>query len=678
MQLKRALTLTILLCSLPLLAATPPTPLKSGVDLSAMDPSTQPGDDFFQYANGTWLKDNPIPPAYSRWGAFAEVQERNQAVLHDILEALQKTPDASLDPDSRKLRDDYATAMNEAKLEHDGLTPLAQEFDRIQKIASRDDLLTQCLHMNEIGISPLFDTSVYVDEKHSDRYSLHLSQAHLGLPERGYYVGTAPDSIDTRDKYHDHVAAMFTLLGDSPTTAAANADTILAIETQLAKSSRTPVQLRDDEAQYNPKTEAELEALAPNLNIPLLFKTLNIPDTATVIVGQPEYFTTANALLQSVTLDQWRTYLRWRLIHALASNLSSPFENENFHFYQQVMTGATELLPRWKRELRAVDHHLGEVLGRLYVEKAFPPSAKQRIHELVDNIRTAYRHRLETCDWMSPETRKFAVGKLDAIQLKLGYPDHWRDYSTLDITTDSFAQNSMRSASFEFHFWLAKLGQPVDHTLWDMTTPTVNAYYNPSLNEIVFPAGILQAPFFQPDADDAVNYGAIGAVIGHEMTHGFDDQGSRYDAVGNLHDWWTPEDRARYNARTHAIVEEFNACIPTGDFHINGLLTLGENIADLGGLTITYQAYLDSLHNQPAPTLDGFTGTQRFFLGYAAVWRGSERPASLRQLLRTNAHSPNRFRVMVPLSNLQPFYDAFSLTPTNKMYRPPESRAAVW
>ena len=414
--------------------------------------------------------------------------------------------------DSRKLRDDYATAMDEAKLEHDGLAPLAGEFANPHpKNPPRATTSSpKCLHMNEIGAcTPLFDTYICrVDRKpHSDRCSLHLSQARLGLPERGYYVGTAPDSLDTRAKYHDHLTAMFTLLGDSSTTAAANADTVLAIETQARTIlPHPPSSSATMKPNTTPKSKSELTtALAPNLNIPLLFQTLNIPDTATVIVGQPEYFTTANTLLQSVSLDQWRTYLRWRLIHALASDLSSPFENENFHFYQHVMTGATELLPRWKRELRAVDRHLGEILGRLYVEKAFPPAAKQRIHELVDNIRAAYRHRLETCDWMSPETRKFAVAKLDAIQLKLGYPDHWRDYSALTITTDSFAQNSMRSNAFEFHFWLAKLGQPVDHTLWDMTTPTVNAYYNPSLNEIVFPAGILQTPFFQPDAgNDAV------------------------------------------------------------------------------------------------------------------------------------------------------------------------------
>jgi endothelin-converting enzyme len=325
-----------------------------------------------------------------------------------------------------------------------------------------------------------------------------------------------------------------------------------------------------------------------------------------------------------------------------------------------------------------IDRHLGEPLGRLYVAKAFPPSAKERIQQLVDNMRTAYRHRLQSVDWMSPETRAIAIAKLDAIHLKLGYPDKWRDFSALVIQPDSYVLNALRAATFNEHFWLAKLGGPVDHSLWDMTPPTVNAYYDPTLNEIVFPAGILQPPFFQPDADDAVNYGSIGAVIGHEMTHGFDDQGSKYNATGNLHDWWTPADRARYTARTDKIVQEFNACIGVDDIHVNGKLTLGENIADLGGLTIAYDAYHESLHGRPAPTIDGLTGDQRFFLGYAISWRGIYRSAYLRQLLRTNPHSPDEFRTNIPLSNLTPFYDAFGLTPESKMYRTPENRAAVW
>ena len=345
------------------------------------------------------------------------------------------------------------------------------------------------------------------------------------------------------------------------------------------------------------------------------------------------------------------------------------------------MRGTKEMLPRWKRAQMQIDRHLGEPLGRLYVAKAFPASAKERVRQLVDNLRTAYRHRLQSAEWMSPETRATAIAKLDAIHLKLGYPDKWRDYSALALQPDSYVLNAFRTAAFNEHFWLAKLGGPVDHSLWEMTPPTVNAYYDPTLNEIVFPAGILQPPFFQSDADAAANYGSIGAVIGHEMTHGFDDQGSKFDATGNLHDWWTPADRARYTARTDKIVQQFNACIALDDLHVNGKLTLGENIADLGGVTIAYDAYHESLNGPPektAPIIDGLTGDQRFFLAYAISWRGIYRPAYLRQLLRTNPHSPDEFRANIPLSNLTPFYEAFHLTPDNKMYRTPEARAAVW
>ncbi|MGN6367332.1 MAG: M13 family metallopeptidase [Phycisphaerae bacterium] len=659
-------------------AARAAEPLNSGIDRAGINPAVQPGDDFFQYANGTWIQQNPIPPAYPTWGAFNEVSERNRAILKEILDGLENSSDASLDPDSRKLRDFYATAMEETRLEHDAVTPLAPEFDRIQHIASREDLLAEIIHLHALGADPLLDIFVSIDQKHASRYALYFWQGGMGLPEKSYYFSDDENSKEIRRQYDQHITAMFTLLGDSPDLAAAHAKTVFALETQLAQASRTPVQLRDDEANYNLKTAAELATLAPNLNIPTLLHAMNVAADQPLVVGQPEFLAAASKLLDTLPLEDWKTYCRWRLIHTAAPFLSATFEKEDFHFYQQVMRGTREMLPRWKRAQMQIDRFLGEPLGRLYVARAFPPSAKDRIRQLVDNMRTAYRHRLQSCDWMSPETRATAIAKLEAIHLKLGYPDKWRDFSGLDIQPDSYVLNALRAAAFNEHFWLAKLGGPVDHSLWQMSPPTGNAYYEPTLNEIVFPAGILQPPFFQPDADDAVNYGSIGAIIGHEMTHGFDDQGSKYDANGNLHDWWTPADRARYTARTDKIVDEFNACIALDDLTVNGKLTLGENIADLGGLTIAYDAYHESLHGQPAPVIDGLTGDQRFFLGYAVSWRGVYRPAALRQLVRTNPHSPDEFRTNIPLSNFTPFYEAFHLTPENKMYRDPKDRAAVW
>jgi putative endopeptidase len=470
------------------------------------------------------------------------------------------------------------------------------------------------------------------------------------------------------------------LAGDSPEVAATNADTVLRIETQLAQSARTPTQLRDDEANYNKKSTTELAALAPNLPWPVFFKSVTGADAdfADVIIGQPEFVENLNTMLGSVSMADWRTYLRWHLLHSAAPFLSEPFETENFRFYSQTMRGAKEMEPRWKRALHTLDREMGEALGRLYVEKYFSPAAKKRVSELVRNLLDAYKERLETREWMSPETRKLALEKLATITPKLAYPDKWRDYTTLDVQPDAYVLNVFRAHDFELRFWLAKLHQPVDHTLWSMTPPTVNAYYNPTLNEIVFPAGILQPPFFYATADDAVNYGSIGAVIGHEITHGFDDQGSRFDHAGNLKNWWTPEDRARFTAKTDALVKQYSDCTPLPDLHVNGRLTLGENIADLGGLTIAYYAYLKSLHGQPAPIIDNLTGPQRFFIGYAYSWCGSSRDAQLRFQLRTDPHSPPEFRTLVPLWNFAPFYDAFNVQPTDKMFRPPEQRVEIW
>jgi putative endopeptidase len=651
--------------------------LKSGIDRANFDESVKPGDDFFQYVNGNWIKHNPLPAEYSRWGSFSQLHDDNLIALKEIVEGLSKQT-GPLDENRRKIRDLYATAMDEAKLDNLGAAPLKEELDRIAKVETRDELLAEIGHLHATGVGALLSTYVNQDEKQSTRYTVYLHQGGLSLPEREYYLGTSDYYKQLRRQYVEHVTKMLGLLGDPSDKAAAAADAILAIETKLAEASRTPVQLRDREANYNKYSLADLAKLTPNLNWDLFWKSAGIDKLTDVIVGQPGFFTRANELVASVPADQWRDYLRWHLIHSTAAYLSDPIERENFRFYSETLRGTKQMQPRWKRAINTIDSRMGEALGQLYVEKHFPPEAKRRMDELVKNVMAAYRERIEKLDWMGPETKKQALAKLATVMPKIGYPDKWRDYSTLEIGADSYVQNVLRAEAFGWRYNINHLGKPVDRGEWGMSPPTVNAYYNPSLNEIVFPAGILQPPFFDSTADDAVNYGAIGAVIGHEITHGFDDQGSRSDAEGNLRNWWTADDRARFTAKTDKLVAQYDDCHVLGDLHVNGRLTLGENLADLGGVTIAYAAYQRSLGGKPAPVIDGLTGPQRFFIGFAQVWRGSIRDAEQRVLLRTDPHSPVQFRALVPLSNVQALYDAFNIKPADKMYRAPEKRVEVW
>jgi putative endopeptidase len=674
----RVLPLALAVCLAPSIGVAADPPLASGIDRSGFDTSVRPGDNFFQYVNGNWVKENPIPAEYSRWGAFPKLRDDNLIAEREILDELTKKPAGNLDDDSRKLRDFYATAMDESKLEAAGTKPLAGWLDKISQVKNKEELVTLLGQLEATGLGTLFRFSVRQDEKQSSRYAAQLGQDGLGLPERDYYLGKSDDSKRIRDAYREHVAKMLTLLGDSPEAAAKAADTVLAIETQLADASRAPVQLRDREAQYNKMSVKELAELTPNLDWDRYWKAIDLAGVTDVIVGQPEFFKRANELLASVRAADWQAYLRWHLIHDTAPYLSDALVNENFHFYSEVMRGVTQIQPRWKRAIGTLDRQMGEALGRLYVEKYFKPDAKKRMDELVKNLMLAYHERLETRDWMSEETKKQALAKLATVRPKIGYPDKWRDYSKLQIGTDSYVQNVLNAEAFETRRQFSRLHKPVDRDEWHMTPPTVNAYYNEVNNEIVFPAGILQPPFFNPAADDAVNYGGIGAVIGHEITHGFDDQGSRSDADGNLRNWWTTEDRARFTAKTDKLVQQYDACVAVGDAHVNGKLTLGENLADLGGVMIAYKAYQKSLGGEPAEVIDGLTGDQRFFMGFAQVWRGSTRDAERRVAQRTDPHSPEFVRATVPLSNVQAFYDAFGIKPGDNMYRAPQDRVEVW
>jgi putative endopeptidase len=653
------------------------TKLKSGVDRANFDTAVKPGDNFYQYVNGEWIKRNPIPPEYSRWGAFPKLRDDNLAALRTILEDLSDD-DAKLTDDGRKLRDFYRTAMDEKKTEELGAKPLAEPLARIQKIGSVDDLVAEVGRLRSVGVSSMFSFWVDQDEKQSNRYIVYVYQGGLGLPDRDYYVGKSEDSERIRTQYREHVAKMLQLLGDSQDDAAKRADTVMKIETRLAEKSRTPVELRDREAQYNRKSSDELGKLTPNLQWDRYLDQLDVQDVQAVVVGQPEFFERLNGLLKSVSLEDWRTYLRWQLVHSMAAYLSSPFVDEDFRFYSQELRGVKEMQPRWKRVVTAIDSQIGEALGKLYVDKHFPPDAKERMDELVKNLMLVYRERIESRDWMGPKTRKKALAKLATVLPKIGYPGKWRDYSKLEVKNDSYAANVMRAEAFDTQYDLAKLGKPVDRLEWHMTPPTVNAYYNASMNEIVFPAGILQPPFFDREADDAVNYGGIGAVIGHEITHGFDDQGSRSDEFGNLVNWWTTEDRSQFKAKTDKLVDQYDACKVLDELHVNGQLTLGENIADLGGVAIAYAAYQRALGGREAPMIDGFTGSQRFFIGFAQVWRGSIRDAELRLRIRTDPHSPAEFRTLVPLSNVGAFYEAFEIKPGTKWYRKPGERVEVW
>jgi putative endopeptidase len=658
-------------------ASAAETTLKSGVDRADLDSAVKPGDDFFAYVNGAWLKKNPIPAEYSRWGAFSKLRDDNLVALREILDGLVNGRGLNTE-EAKKLRDFYQTAMNEEQLESQAAKPLAAWFDKIAKVKSPDEIISLAGELRATGISSLFAFSVDQDEKQSSRYAVQLWQDGMGLPERDYYLGTSDDSKRIRDAYREHVTKMFTLLGDSPEAAAKGADAVLRIETQLAEKSRTPVEQRDREANYNRMSTKELAALTPNVHWDRYWRAVDVQGVDDTIVGQPEFFERVNELLTSVPSEDWRAYLGWHLIHSTAPYLSNAFEQENFNFYSKTLRGVKEMQPRWKRAVNTVDRQMGEALGKMYVAKYFKPEAKKRMDELVKNLMLAYRNRLETRDWMGPETKEQALAKLSTVRPKIGYPDKWRDYSALEIKPDSYVQNVLRAEAFESKRRIARLHKPVDRDEWDMTPPTVNAYYNPVNNEIVFPAGILQPPFFNAEADDAVNYGSIGAVIGHEITHGFDDQGSRSDAEGNLRNWWTADDRARFKAKTDELVKQYNACNPIDDLHINGALTLGENLADLGGVTIAYAAYEKSLDGKQPPVIDGLSGPQRFFMGYAQSWRESIRDAELKLMLRTNPHSPDKYRTLVPLSNVAAFYEAFDVKPGQAMYRAPTERVEVW
>ena len=648
------------------------TAAHSGLDPSNLDRTCKPCDDFYQFAVGGWLKNNPIPAEYPVWGSFVTLEDKNQQELRGILEAAAAHKDSTPGSNQQKIGDFYASCMDTAAVEAQGSKAIDAELAAIAGIKDRDGVLQEAARLQSAGVNVLFTFGSNQDFKDSAKVIGEANQGGLGLPDRDYYTRDDAQSKELRDKYVHHVGKIFELMGDSPEKAAAQAKTVLAIETALAQASMTNVQLRDPDAIYHKLPVAKLQELTPNISWSDYFRAVGSPSLTEINIGQPDFFTTLNGMLASVPAADWRTYLRWHLIQRYAGALSENFVQENFNFYGTTLTGTKELRPRWKRCASAVDRNLGEALGQLYVEKYFPPAAKARALAMVHNLIAALRDDLQTLPWMSPQTRQAATVKLEAFKVKIGYPDTWRDYSALKIESGSYLGNLRRAVEFESARDLAKIGKPVDRGEWGITPPTVDAYNNPQLNEIVFPAGILQPPFFDPAASDAYNYGAMGAVIGHEITHGFDDQGAKFDPQGNLKDWWTAEDLKRFQERGECVANQFSGYEVEKGLHENGKLVEGESIADLGGLAIAYAAYQKSLNGRPAPPekdANGFTPEQIFFLGYVQTWTINSRPEYARLQVNTDPHPFPKFRAIGPISNMPEFARAFHCKKGDPMVR---------
>jgi predicted metalloendopeptidase len=645
----------------------------SGIQSADMDKSVRPQDDLFQYANGTWLKKVPIPPDRASYGVDSLMAENALAQLRDLIEDAQTASDA----ETRKVSDLYSSYMNEAKVERLGTRPLRDELQRVAVLQRADEVPILMAHLDRLGIPSPLSGVVRPDSKHSTQYAFWLTQSGLGLPDRDYYLSDDPRLADFRAKYREHVEKMLRLLGDA--IPGKQADSIVALETAIAKIQWPRVANRDAQKTYNPKTLEQLAQLAPAFDWRVYFDQAGLASSLpTLIVRQPDYLQGLSALIQSTPLPAWKSYFRYRVLSSRAPYLPHAFVEEDFAFNEQILQGTQQPPDRWKRGTRLVDRLMGEASGRLYVAKYFPPATKARIDELVRNLLKAYAASIEQLPWMNAATKVEAQAKLRRINVKIGHPDRWRDYAPLLIVPDDLLGNVRRAQQFERSRKLAQLGGPIDRAEWTMTAPTVNAYYNPSLNEIVFPAGILQPPAFNPAADDAFNYGSAGATIGHEISHGFDDQGSQYDSEGNLRDWWSADDHAKFRAKTELLIKEYDAFEPVSGFHVNGALTLGENIADIAGIEIAYKAYLASLNGRPPPTIDGLTADQRFYIGFAQSWLGKRRDESTIAQVKSDPHSPEKYRTNGVVVHMPTFYSAFSLVPSDKMFIPPESRVTLW
>ncbi|MDX1537125.1 M13 family metallopeptidase [Arsukibacterium sp.] len=650
-------------------------PLGSGINPANMDTSVAPQQDFFRYVNGNWLTSTDIPADKARWGSFDELRENAEKQVLAIIQELAASQHAT-GSDSQKMADLYRSYLDEARINALGLSPLSSEISRIEQLQSAAELSQYWGENQRYRFGTPLAVYVGQDQRQSDQYITGASQAGLGMPDRDYYLKDDERSKVLLAQYGSFIEQLWQLAGwDNAEQAAKN---ILAIETKLAEAQWSRIQNRDRNATYNKLSKAELAELAPGFDWLRFLAAAELGDIEHIVVRQPSYFKAFASIQAEVPLAQWQQYLKFHLLRANANNLSEPFVNASFDFYGRILSGLQEQRSREKRAVSTVESNLGFMVGKEYVQRHFQPEAKARMDEMIENLRVAFKEAIDDLEWMSPATKVEAQAKLAKFNTKIGYPDVWRDYECVTIAADDLIGNLRRSADCEYQRMVNRLGQPVNRDEWGMTPQTVNAYYSSTMNEIVFPAAILQPPFFNVEADDAVNYGAIGGVIGHEFTHGFDDQGRRSDGEGNLRDWWVPEDESQFRARAQRMIDQYSNFNPIDDLRLQGALGLGENIADLGGLTVSYRAYQKATAGQPDVTIDGFTPEQRFFMGWAQVWRIKFRDEALRQQVITGPHSPGMYRVLGVLSNMPEFYQAFDVKPGDAMYREEDVRVKIW
>lgn len=667
--------ITLLAATVMMVSCEKKEPLVSGITKKNMDTLVKPGDNFQEFVNGKWMKNTKIPADKSSYGAFDMLYDQSQKDVKAIIEEASKGSFAE-GSDQQKIGDFYASYMNRKERDAKGINPIKPELKAIDAIANYSDLAAFFGTANRTGLDAPFAISVTQDFKNPNVYTLMTWQGGLGLPEREYYLQNDPKMVDVRTKYVAHIENMFKLTGmPNP---AESATKIMALETTLAKNHMTKEDTRETSKLYNKYETKNLKTLMPDFDWNAMLTKAGIANQKIVVVSQVEYTKSLNNIIKNTPLDTWKTYLKWSLINNTASHLTTSLDNANFEFYGKTLYGTEKQEDDWKRAVNAVNGSLGEVVGKVYVEKHFSPEAKERMTGMVKNLLKAYAESIKKLDWMSEATKKQALAKVDKFMIKIGYPDKWIDYSSLKVAKNDLYGNAQRSTEFEYNRLLNKLGKPVDRTEWGMTPQTVNAYYNPSLNEIVFPAAILQPPFFDLNADDAVNYGGIGAVIGHEIGHGFDDQGATFDGDGVMRNWWTDADLKAFKAKTEALVAQYNGFKVFPDLNVNGAFTLGENIGDLGGLSIAIKAYKMSLNGKEAPKMDGYTGMQRVFLGWGQVWLDKSREESLRSQVAGDPHSPAKFRINGVVRNVPEFYEAFNIKPTDSLYLAPEKRVKIW
>lgn len=650
----------------------------SGFDLNNLDKSASPAQDFYQYAVGGWMKKNPIPDEYSRWGSFEQLEERTNKNLKSLLEKFSANQNKQAGSAEQKIGDFFAVGMDTSVIERLGMKPIVPELAKLNLVRSTKDLINLFAEESLYGVNIPFNFFASVDAKKSTVMVSRLYQGGVALPDVEYYTKDDARSKEIREKYVEYIVNMFKLINASEDEAKANAQIVMNIETRLAKASNTRLENRNPEKTYNKMGIDQLKKLSPGFDWEVYFEGLGIERPPVVVVGQPKFFEEASIMINEVPLDDWKVYVKWHIINNAANFLSSDFVNARFDFYGKFLNGTKALQPRWKRVLQTLNGSIGELIGQLYVAEYFPPEAKERAKNIVNNLLVSMGESIKNLDWMSGETKQQALVKLGTFGVKIGYPDKWQDYSELEIKRDTYFKNILRANYWASKDNLKKIGQPVDKTEWGMNPQTVNAYYSPVRNEIVFPAAILQWPFFDQSADDAINYGAMGVVIGHEITHGFDDQGRKYDAQGNIKEWWTKEDGEKFQERANKLADHYSGFAAVDTFHVDGKLTLGENIADLGGLTISFASFKKTEQYKKGESIDGFTPAQRFYLGYAQVWANNIRDEALKLRLKTDVHSPGKFRANGPLMNLPEFFDAFGVKPGDTMRNPDDKIVKIW